>query len=113
MITGKEEHSRRARVLVVDDEKSIRVGLRAFLVAAGYCVDTAADAQEAFGLLEEHHFDVVVVDVVLPGISGLELLQGIGEAAHDAQVIMMTGQPTVDTAAEALRSGAFDYLTKP
>ena len=100
-------------VLIVDDEKSIRFSLRAFLEAGGYTVETAADAQEALRLLGDGNFDVVVSDIVLPRINGIELLKAIRAAAPLAQVIMMTGKPTVDTAAEALRSGAFDYLTKP
>ncbi len=101
------------RVLVVDDEKSIRVSLREFLVAEGYAVETATDAQDALRILEDHEFDVVVSDIVLPRTNGIELLQTLRKGAPFAQVIMMTGEPTVDTAAEALRSGAFDYLTKP
>ena len=100
-------------VLIVDDEKSIRISLREFLVADGYKVEAASDAQEALRLLGDHDFDVVVSDIVLPRINGIELLKAIRGAAPFAQVIMMTGEPTVDTAAEALRSGAFDYLTKP
>ncbi|NQT92893.1 MAG: response regulator [Lentisphaerae bacterium] len=100
-------------VLIVDDEKSIRLSLREFLVADGYKVEVAADAQEALRLLDEQAFDVVVSDIVLPGINGIELLKTIRAAAPFAQVIMVTGDPTVDTAAEALRAGAFDYLSKP
>jgi two-component system sensor histidine kinase/response regulator len=100
-------------VLVVDDERNIRVNLREFLVADGYTVAAASDAQEALRLLGDHDFDVVVSDIVLPRINGIELLQAIRTAAPRAQVIMMTGEPTADTAAEALRAGAFDYLTKP
>jgi len=100
-------------VLIVDDEKSIRGSLREFLAADGCTVEAAADAQEALRLLGDHDFDVVVSDIVLPRINGIELLQAIRTAAPLAQVIMMTGEPTVDTAAEALRSGAFDYLAKP
>jgi signal transduction histidine kinase len=101
------------RVLVVDDEKSIRISLQEFLVADGYAVDAAADAQEALRLLGDNNFDVVVSDIVLPGISGIELLQAIRSAAPYVQVIMMTGEPTIVTAAEALRFRAYDYLVKP
>ncbi len=109
----KSSRNKAGRVLVVDDEKSIRISLREFLVTDGYTVKVAADAQEALRLLADHDFDVVVSDIVLPGISGIELLQAIRTAAPYVQVIMMTGDPTIATAAEALRSGAFDYLIKP
>jgi signal transduction histidine kinase len=105
--------SRFAHVLVVDDEKSIRNSLHEFLVADGYRVEVAANAQEALRLLGAHDFDVVVSDIVLPGISGIELLHAIRATAPCVQVIMMTGVPTIATAAEALRSSAFDYLVKP
>jgi len=102
-----------ARVLIVDDEQTIRISFREFLVADGYKVEVAPDAQEALRLLEDHDFDIVVSDIVLPQINGIELLKAIRGASPFAQVIMVTGEPTVETAAEALRAGAFDYLTKP
>lgn len=101
------------RVLVVDDEKSIRVSLGEFLLTDGYMAETAADAPEALRLLTDHAFDVVVSDIVLPGIDGIELLKAIRGAAPFVQVIMLTGEPTADTAAKALRAGACDYLAKP
>jgi signal transduction histidine kinase len=100
-------------VLIVDDEKSIRIGFQAFLAAEGYAVAAAADAEEALRLLGDQAFDIVVSDIVLPRTNGIELLQTIRTAAPFAQVIMITGEPTVGTAAEALRAGALDYLTKP
>jgi signal transduction histidine kinase len=101
------------RVLVVDDEKSIRLSLRAFLTDAGYEADVAEDALVAQGLLAQGAYDVVVSDILLPGVSGVALLKRIRETAPDVQVIMMTGEPTVQTASEAVRAGARDYLTKP
>lgn len=101
------------RVLVVDDEKSIRVTLRSLLQAEDYQVAVAAEAAGALDLLKGSGFDVIVSDIVLPQTDGIELLSAIRAAAPHAQVIMMTGEPTVSTAAEALRLGAFDYLTKP
>ena len=103
----------RSRVLIVDDEKSIRLGLKEFLLAEGYQVEVAAEAKEGLRLLEARTFDVVVSDIVLPGIDGIELLEAVRGAAPDVQVIMITGQPTVDTAGAAVRAGAFDYLSKP
>ena len=102
-----------ARVLVVDDERSIRTVLRAFLRKAGHDVDVAEDAKIAQDLLADGEYDVVVSDIVLPGLSGVALLHAIREHAPDVQVIMMTGEPTVETAIETLRAGAFDYLAKP
>lgn len=101
------------RVLVVDDEKSIRVGVSALLRGAGYTAETAGDAKSAMEMLSSGTYDVVVSDIVLPAVSGIELLQRIRAAAPHVQVIMMTGEPTVDTAAAAVRAGASDYLAKP
>jgi putative two-component system response regulator len=103
-----------ARVLVVDDEKSVRLSVQQFLRDAEYEVDVAEDAQRARALLAHGLWDVVVTDIVLPGLSGVELLKAIRSSAPpDVQVIMMTGEPTVKTAAEAVRAGASDYLPKP
>ena len=102
-----------AKVLIVDDEKSIRNTVSEFLRMDGYEVRTAEDADAAMALLSEQPFDVVITDIVLPRVSGVTLLQRIKARASDIQVIMMTGEPTVDTAVEAVRAGASDYLSKP
>ncbi|MCX6907029.1 MAG: response regulator, partial [Verrucomicrobia bacterium] len=101
------------RVLVVDDEQSIRLTLQEFLQEAGYEVEVAEDANTAQQLLKSGGFDVVVSDIVLPRVSGVELLQAIRKESPRVQVIMMTGQPAAETAAAAVRAGAFDYLFKP
>jgi signal transduction histidine kinase/FixJ family two-component response regulator len=100
-------------VLIVDDERSIRNTVSEFLRMDGYEVWTAEDADAALALMDEHAFDVVVTDIILPRVSGVTLLQRIKERGPDIQVIMMTGEPTVDTAIEAVRAGACDYLSKP
>ncbi len=102
-----------AQVLIVDDEKSIRRTLGEFLREAGYAVVEAEDADAAQQRLAEATFDVVVTDIILPRISGVELLRRIQDTSPDVQVVMMTGEPTVETATEALRAGAADYLFKP
>jgi len=102
-----------ARILIVDDEKSIRRTLGEFLRDAGYEVVEAEDADAALEKLRAAAFDVVVTDIILPRVSGVELLRLIQGTAPDVQVVMMTGEPTVETAAEALRLGAADYLFKP
>jgi PAS domain S-box-containing protein len=102
-----------ARILIVDDEKSLRLTLGEFLREAGHDVETAEDANSAERLLVRKTFDVVVADIILPQVSGVELLKSIRGKAPDTQVILMTGEPTVDTAVEAVRAGAHDYLYKP
>lgn len=101
------------RVLVVDDEPSIRLTLQEFLQEAGYQTAVAEEAKGALQLLKPGDVDVVVSDIVLPRMSGVELLQTIRKEYPLIQVIMMTGQPAVETAAAAVRAGAFDYLCKP
>lgn len=100
-------------VLVVDDEKSIRTTLSAFLERAGYNAYCAADALSALQMLEEREYDVVVTDIIMPRVSGIDLLTGIRRISASVQVIIMTGEPTVDTAVKAVQYGANNYLAKP
>jgi PAS domain S-box-containing protein/putative nucleotidyltransferase with HDIG domain len=100
-------------VLIVDDEESIRITLREFLRKDGYEVKTAGDVGAAQAILAGDHVDIVVTDVVLPRTSGVELLHALRSASPDIQVILMTGDPNVETAREAVRAGASDYLSKP
>ena len=102
-----------ARVLVVDDEKSIRLTLREFLREAGHDVAVAEDVDTARALMKQGPPDVVVSDIVLPRITGIELLRALHDVAPTVQVIMMTGDPSLETAAESVRMGAADYLVKP
>ncbi len=103
----------RSKVLVVDDEESIRITVSEFIKEDGHEVNTAADATQALRLIEEQDFDVIVTDIILPKIRGVQLLKNIHEVSQEIQVVMITGEPNVDTAAEAVRAGAFDYLAKP
>ena len=102
-----------ARVLIVDDEKSIRITLAEFLRKEGYEVSTAEDVEKALKLLEQTAFDLVITDIIMPRISGTELLQHIRHNDPDIQIILMTGEPTVETAIKAVQAGAYDYLSKP
>ena len=102
-----------AKVLVVDDEKNIRIVFRDFLELDGHEVHTAGDVSDANRLMIEHDFDVVVTDIIMPGFKGTDLLKNIHKESKGVQVIMITGEPTVDTASEAVRAGAYDYLSKP
>lgn len=101
------------RVLVVDDELGIRATLQEFLRDEGYDVETAAEVEEAVQRLKVRPFDVIVTDIVMPRASGVDLLKFIHETQPLAQVILITGEPMLDTATQALRAGAFDYLQKP
>ena len=102
-----------ARVLVVDDEENIRITFRDFLEQEGHEVHTAGNVSDADRLMIKHDFDVVVTDIIMPKRKGTELLKNICKVSKGIQVIMITGEPTVDTATEAVRLGAFDYLSKP
>lgn len=102
-----------ARILVVDDEKSIRLILREFLLEENHTVETAANVEDAKALLKTNTFDVVICDIILPKIPGIEFLRFIQSKTPEVRVIMFTGEPTVETAAEAVRAGAYDYLCKP
>lgn len=102
-----------SKVLIVDDEKSIRLTLKAFLTKAGYDVVTAENAKTARAMVEEADFDTVLTDIIMPGESGVSVLKCVHEKSPNTQVIIMTGEPTVDTAVEAVRLGARDYLAKP
>ena len=100
-------------ILVVDDEESIRYTFKHFLSDEGYTVSGAADCDEAIALLREKDVDLVFADIILPGRSGIDLLKEAKEILPDVLVVMITGAPSVDTAAESLRIGAFDYIVKP
>jgi DNA-binding response OmpR family regulator len=102
------------RILIVDDEKTIRTVLSEALLAHGYQVAEAADAPEALRALARETFDLALLDLKLPGsMDGLGLLQHIHTHAPQTVVIMLTAYATLDSAVAALRQGAYDYLTKP
>ncbi|MBN1966620.1 MAG: response regulator transcription factor [Anaerolineae bacterium] len=102
-----------ASVLVVDDESAIRYSITKTLQRVGYQVDAAASGEEALQLLESRHYEVVLTDIRMPGISGVDLLAHIKKQAPDAIVILLTGYASLETAVESLRLGAHDYLVKP
>ena len=101
------------RILLVDDEEGIRFTLGCLLKKEGFRVEVAAGRGEALALLAAGPFDLALVDIMLAGENGIGLLGDIKSMYPSTQVIMITGRPEVDTAAEAVRLGAFDYLTKP
>ena len=103
----------RARVLVVDDEKFIRDILADFLGMEGYVVRTAEDGASALDELDRAHYDLVISDLKMPSMGGIELLEAIGKAAPNALTVIMTGFGTVETAIDAMKRGAYDYILKP
>lgn len=115
LFQSQEESRKPMRILIVDDEKIKRVTLADDLAAQGYEVETAADGQEALEKLRERHFDVIVADVKMPRVDGLELLRYVkqGEQAPATDVIMMTAYGSIQLAVESMKLGAYDFITKP
>ena len=103
----------KARILAVDDQRYFRVFLEDLLVQQGFEVRTAGSGEEALHLLEREAFDVVVTDLVMPGLSGAELVERVKARAPDQDVIVVTSVGDVRTAVDAMRLGASDYLLKP
>jgi EAL domain-containing protein (putative c-di-GMP-specific phosphodiesterase class I) len=103
----------RARILIADDESAVLRALAQGLEGAGFLVTTANDGARAMRYLAEASFDVVLTDVRMPGMSGLELLRAVRERDLEVPVLLMTGAPDVESAAEAVHHGASEYLLKP
>lgn len=101
------------RVMVVDDEENIREVLSGYLDSLGYEVVTATDGQDALDKFEAGVFDLIISDLLMPTIDGLELLKKVREKDRDVIFLMITGYPSIETAVEAIKKGAYDYITKP
>ncbi len=101
------------RILVVDDEANIRSALAKLLSKLGHRVESAGSTQQALQLLQPGRFEVVLTDLKMPGMDGLSLLRRIKERDRSVEVIVMTAYGTVETAVEAMRQGAYDYIEKP
>ncbi len=103
----------KARILIVDDEEGIRFTFKKFLSKDGYEVAAAEDFNEAVHQISESDFDVIFADIILKGKTGLDVLREIKDRKLQCPVVMITGYPNIDTASEAIRLGAFDYISKP
>lgn len=101
------------RILIAEDEANLRLVLQKELERLGYRVQVAPDGEAALRKLEESNVDVLLCDINMPRIDGMEVLRRIHERPNPPEVIMLTGQATVETAVEAMKLGAYDYLTKP
>ena len=101
------------RILVADDEESIRWVLSKSLSKQGFQVDLASDGQEALLMSRKQTYDLAVLDIKMPGLSGLQLLSKFQEECPQALVVIMTAESSMKNAVEAMKRGAYDYLTKP
>jgi DNA-binding NtrC family response regulator len=102
-----------ANILVVDDERVLCAGVQEALRREGYSVDTAHDVSSALRMMGERLYNLVLSDIRMPGAGGLDLLRGARQRSRDTQIILMTAYGTVESAVEAMKEGAYDYLTKP
>lgn len=102
-----------ARVLVVDDERSIRTTLRDILEFEKYKVDEAVDGLDALAKLKKSKYDVIIMDIKMPKMDGMDALERVGILAPDTPTVMISGHGNIETAVEAVKKGAFDYISKP
>ncbi len=100
-------------ILIVDDEETLRESMARLLTREGYSVSTAGTGEEAMEALKNSAFDLVISDIFLPGIDGIEVLRRLREKKPDQLVILMTAYASLETAVDALRAGAYDYIMKP
>ena len=101
------------RILVADDEESMRWVLSKALKRKGYTVDLAHDGRQALALIQDNSYDLAILDIKMPGISGLDLLDRVRELKSDLLVVIMTAEASMKNAVEAMKRGAYDYITKP
>ena len=105
--------SAKRRILIVDDEITVCKSIRQALAGDAYEIDLAPSGEEALRLEGEKSYEVIIVDLMMPGLSGLDLLAALKSRASAAQVIMITGYPTMKSTVQSMQIGAFDYLPKP
>lgn len=101
------------RLLLVEDEETLCESLKRVLSKEGYTVDTAGSAEAALEMMEKGTYDLLITDIILPGITGIELLKKIKEKLPEQTVVIITAYASLETAVEALRAGAYDYVVKP
>lgn len=100
------------QILIVDDEENIRLTLQTLLTRSGYSVTMAASGEEAVSLVKNQTFDLLLVDLKMPGVDGMQVVAVAREYAPDTAIIILTGHGSLETAIESLRHGVFDYLLK-
>ncbi len=103
----------RANILIVDDEEVVRLSHLRSLESTDCNARAAADGKEALQVMEQHPFDVVLLDLRMPGLDGMDLLKTIKQRWPDSEVVVITGFPSIESAKQAVKLGAFGYLAKP
>ena len=103
----------RRKILIIDDEKAIRKTLSEILSFEGYKIDEASDGEEGLKRFRDKPYDVVLCDIKMPKLDGIEFLQKAGETNADVPIIMISGHGNIETAVEAVKKGAYDYISKP
>jgi DNA-binding NtrC family response regulator len=106
-------HQTRERILVVEDDAAARVGLEQLIRGWGFDVEAAADGEQALERIASFHPGIILTDLVVPKIGGLDLLHRVAELGEHVTTVILTAQGTIETAVEAIKQGAYDYLTKP
>ena len=112
LLKKKKKFFTMAKILVIDDEASIRRALKNILESEKYIVEQAADGEEALNIALEESFDAILLDIKMPGMDGMEVLEKL-ITITDAPIIMISGHGTIETAVEAIRKGAYDFIVKP
>ena len=103
----------KGRILIVDDELVVRDSLGKWFTSEGYTARPVGSGREALEVIAQSSFDIALLDIKMPGMDGIELQARLKEADPDLSVVIMTGYGSVDTAVQALKRGAYDYITKP
>ena len=101
------------KILVIDDERAIRNTLREILEYEKFSVDDASDGSEGVKLIEKNKYDLILSDIKMPKMDGMEVLDRIMSITPDTPVVLISGHGNIDTAVEALKKGAYDYIAKP
>ncbi|MBI5741315.1 MAG: response regulator [Nitrospirae bacterium] len=101
------------KLLIVEDEETLCESLKRVLSREGYSVDSVSNAEEAFDALEKKNYDLALTDIILPGITGIELIKRFRGKKPELLFVVMTAYASLETAVEALRAGAYDYIVKP
>jgi DNA-binding NtrC family response regulator len=112
-IFAKRKNKAMAKILIIDDERSIRNTLKDILTFESHNVDLAEDGKTGIQLAAENTYDVIFCDIKMPQMDGIEVLESLHESAPEVPVVMISGHGNIETAVEAIKKGAFDFIPKP